>query len=109
MMQYKGYMAKVEYDDTVKTFLGRVLGIKDVVTFEGTTVKELEKEFHASVDVYLEFCKSRGVKPEKPYSGEFRLRLDPNLHRELALAAELAGDSLNSFLAKRLRDSIGEA
>ncbi len=106
MMHYKGYTAKVDYDDTVKTFHGRVLGIKDVVTFEGATVKELEKEFYVSVDTYLDFCKSRGVKPGKPYSGEFRLRLDPNLHRELALAAELAGDSLNAFIAKCLRESI---
>ncbi len=106
MMQYKGYMAKVEYDDTVKVFHGRVLGLRDVVTFEGSTVKELEKEFRASVDVYLECYKSRGIKPEKPYSGEFRLRIDPGLHRELALAAESAGDSLNSFVFKCLRESI---
>jgi predicted HicB family RNase H-like nuclease len=106
MMQYKGYVAKVEYDDSVKAFHGRILGINDMVTFEGTTVKELEKEFHVSVEVYLDFCKTRGTKANKPYSGEFRLRLDPSLHRELAVAAELAGDSLNSFIAKRLRESV---
>jgi len=106
MMQYKGYLAKVEYDDTVKAFHGRVIGIKDVVTFEGASVKVLEKEFHASVDTYIDFCNSLGVKANKPYSGEFRLRIDPNLHRQLAIAAELAGESLNKFVTKRIEEAV---
>lgn len=59
-MQHKGYAAKVEFDDSVKTFHGRVVGIKDVVTFEASTVKKLEAEFRASVNTYLDFCTAHG-------------------------------------------------
>jgi len=105
-MIYKGYSAKVEYDDSVKVFHGHVIGLKDVVTFEGSTVKELEKEFRTSVDTYLDFCAAQGRRPEKPYSGEFRLRLDPALHRQLALAAETTGESLNGYVVRQLQEAV---
>lgn len=59
MMKYKGYTGHVEYDDEAKIFHGEVLGIKDVVTFQGTTVDEIEQAFKDSVDDYLAFCKER--------------------------------------------------
>lgn len=65
-MKYKGYTGHVEYDGEAKIFHGDVLGIKDVVTFQGTTVDEIEKAFKDSIDDYLAFCKERGEKPEHP-------------------------------------------
>ncbi len=77
MMRYKGYIGQVEYDSDAKIFHGEVVGLKDTITFRGTTVKELEKEFRKSIDVYLEWCKELNEKPEKTFSGKLHLRMDP--------------------------------
>ena len=74
MMEYKGYIAKVEFDDRPGVFHGEVLNLRDVVTFEGKTVAELRKAFRESVDDYLEFCATRKEAPEKPFSGSIRTR-----------------------------------
>ena len=58
MMQYKGYQARVDYDDEAGVFHGEVLNIKDVITFEGTCVEDLRQAFQDSVEDYLEYCRS---------------------------------------------------
>lgn len=103
MMKYKGYTGHVEYDDEAKIFHGEVLGIKDVVTFQGTTVNEIEQSFKDSVEDYLAFCKERGEEPDRPFSGKFNLRIPPELHAKLAIAARLQGESLNNYVTKMLR------
>lgn len=97
-MQYKGYHAKVEYEADDRAFHGYVIGMSDIVHFTATTVEDLERELRVSVDDYLDFCKSRGEKPDKPYSGRLVFRTSPDLHRKLAIAAEMCGKSLNQFL-----------
>lgn len=103
MMKYKGYVGHVEYDDEAKIFHGDVLGIKDVVTFQGKNVDEIEQAFKDSIDDYLSFCKKRGEEPDKPFSGKFNLRIPPELHAKLSIAAELNRESLNSYITKMLR------
>jgi predicted HicB family RNase H-like nuclease len=68
-MKYKGYTGIVEFDEASGVLFGRVIGLRDVITFEGESVAEVIQAFHDSVDVYLEFCAERGESPEKPYSG----------------------------------------
>jgi len=97
-MKYKGYTGIVEFDEESRVLFGRVIGLRDVITFEGDSVAEVIQAFHDSVDVYVEFCAERGESPEKPYSGQFVLRLDPRLHRELANAAEEQTTSLNDLI-----------
>lgn len=106
MMKYKGYIGEVKYDDESKIFYGEVLGIKDVITFQGESVRELEKSFKDSINDYLAFCKERGESPDKPYSGRFNLRISPELHAKLDLAARMHNDSLNSFIAHELEKVI---
>src|SRR5690348_1762044 len=77
---------------------GRILGIRDIVTFEGDTVSAAEQAFRDSVDDYLEFCEQRGVSPDKPFSGKFIVRIRPELHRTLAIAAETQKTSLNAYV-----------
>jgi predicted HicB family RNase H-like nuclease len=108
MMHYKGYIGKVEFDDDAMLFHGEVLGIRDVVTFQGTTVKEIEKAFIGSVDDYLAFCKERGEDPDKPFTGKFVVRLAPELHRAAFMAARQSGKSLNSWLAERVEQAISK-
>lgn len=66
MINYKNYTGHIEYDNEAKIFHGEILGIKDIVTFQGTTFNEMEKAFKDSVEDYLAFCKERGEKPDRP-------------------------------------------
>ena len=106
MMNYKGYIGKVEYDDENRVFTGGVVNVRTVITFQGSTVDEIETEFKASVDDYLEWCKEDGVEPEKPYSGRFNVRFTPELHQQAAVGAKILGISLNSFVEKSVRDEL---
>jgi predicted HicB family RNase H-like nuclease len=102
-MQYKGYAAKIEYDEEAKILHGQVLGIRDVVTFQADKAARIEKAFHDSVDDYLAFCKKRGEDPDKPVSGQFVVRIDQNLHRRLVSIAQAAGKSLNTVVWESLQ------
>jgi predicted HicB family RNase H-like nuclease len=106
MMKYKGYTAKIEFDDQANVFHGEVLNLRDVITFQGRTVEELRNAFHDSVDDYLDFCAHRNEPPEKPYSGRFVVRLAPSLHRAIATQARLADKSLNAWLQDVLREKV---
>ena len=102
MMEYKGYSGHVAFDDERGVFHGEVLGLRDVVTFQGKSVAELRKAFRESVDDYLDFCRQRGEDPDKPVSGRFVLRISPELHRQLLLRAKQSGKSLNAWVVSRL-------
>jgi len=106
MMKYKGYTGRVEYDDEAKIFHGEVIDTKDVITFQGTSVNEIETAFRDSIDDYLEFCQTRGEKPEKPFSGKFVLRVPPELHNKLYIQAQKSGKSLNTWVVDVLKDVV---
>lgn len=95
---YKGFCGKAEYDSDADFFHGDVLGTRDVITFQAETPKKLHRAFRESVDDYLAFCKERGERPEKPFSGKFVTRIDPALHRKISQMAERSGKSLNQFI-----------
>jgi len=103
MMEYKGYIGKVEIDEEAGILHGDVINIRDVITFEGATVDEVQKAFRESVDDYLEFCAQRGESPEKPFSGKFVVRLPAELHRKAYIEAKLADKSLNSWVTEVLQ------
>ncbi|HOO71603.1 MAG TPA: type II toxin-antitoxin system HicB family antitoxin [Spirochaetota bacterium] len=105
-MEYKGYIGNVVFDEKAKIFHGEVINTRDVITFQGTTVKEIEEAFYKSIDDYLEWCLQDGVDPEKPYSGKFNLRISPELHKEIAIAAHKNKLSLNKFVEKALIDEL---
>ncbi|MGA1875644.1 MAG: type II toxin-antitoxin system HicB family antitoxin [bacterium] len=102
MMEYKGYLARVEFDDHANVFHGEVVNIRDVITFQGTSVDELQQAFKDSVDDYLDFCKERGEEPEKPFSGRFMIHISPEQHRRMLLAAEKSGKDLNAWVSEVL-------
>ena len=92
--KYKGYLGAVVHANSDDgTLHGEVLGIKDVITFQGITLKELENDFRESVDYYLAWCKERGEKPERAYSGKVNLRMNPDLHAKLSFMAARKGVS----------------
>ncbi len=98
MMEYKGYVGKVEYDDDAGVSHGEVINLRDVVTFQGDSVEELRQAFRDSVDDYMEFCAERNEEPEKPFSGKFIVRIPPELHRKIYTQAKIADKSLNSWV-----------
>ena len=106
MMKYKGYMGRVAFDDDAGVFHGEVVNTRDVITFQGETVAEARRAFEDSVDDYLEFCAARGEAPEKPFSGRFVVRLDPAVHRALAIEAEARGISLNALVEQTLTTAV---
>ena len=102
-MKYKGYWGEVTFDDEAKIFHGEVIGLKDVITFQGKNVEEIEQAFKDSINDYLIWCQERGEQPEKMYSGNVRLRMPQDLHAHLALEAARHGISLNDFINSKLR------
>ncbi len=102
MLNYKGYAGKINYDDEARIFHGEVIDTQDVITFQGKSVDEIEMAFRESIDDYLEFCNERGEQPDKPFSGNFILRMSPKLHHKLYLKASSSGKSLNKWVVETL-------
>jgi predicted HicB family RNase H-like nuclease len=106
MMEYKGYIGKVEIDEDAGLLHGEVINIRDVVTFEGRTVEELRQAFEESVEDYLAFCAQRSEDPDKPFSGKFVVRLPVDLHRKAYIKAKLADKSLNSWVTSVITTAV---
>jgi predicted HicB family RNase H-like nuclease len=81
-----------------------LIDLRDEVPFEADCVEDLVQAFHDSVEDYLAFCAERGEEPEKPFSGCFELRLDPELHRSVYLRSQAEDLSLNAWVVKTLED-----
>jgi predicted HicB family RNase H-like nuclease len=101
-LEYRGYIALIELDDDGDCFHGRVMNTRDVINFYGRTPAELRAEFATSVDEYIAFCAERGVEPEKPYSGRLLVRLNPEVHRALAVKAARQHKSLSKLIRESL-------
>ncbi|MEY3709787.1 MAG: hypothetical protein RIQ67_1427 [Pseudomonadota bacterium] len=106
MMNYKGFSARIEYSDEDGCFIGRVAGIQDVIGFHGQSVAKLRAAFKEAIDDYLETCARVGKQPNKPYSGQFRLRLSPDLHARVAIAAESKGKSPNTLITDLIERAV---
>ena len=98
-MEYKGYQARIEYDDEDGIFVGHIAGISAIVGFHGESVAELKSAFHAAVDDYLDHCEEKGILPQLPYSGRVMLRIPPEVHARAAMQAQASGKSLNQYVA----------
>lgn len=105
-MHYKGYSARVEYDDDDEIFVGHLIGINDIVGFHADNVAELKAAFEESVDDYLETCRKVGKEPNKPYSGKLMFRVKPELHASAARAASIEGKSLNQWAEEVLSEAV---
>ncbi len=104
-MSYKGYTARIEFDERDAVFVGRVLGIADVIGFHGETVTELRAAFEEAVEDYLDTCAKLGKPPLKPVSGNLMLRVPPDVHLQAQIAAQARGQSLNQWATEVLRNA----
>lgn len=105
-LEYKGYKGTIEYSKEDELLFGRVLGIRGLISYEGKTGNELEKDFKEAIDNYLDHCKNSGTSPEKPFKGSFNVRISPELHQQAALLAMEEKISLNNFVAESIKDRI---
>lgn len=105
-LEYKGYSGTIEYSKEDKLLYGKVIGIKALLSYEGSTGTKLEADFKGVIDEYLQDCKELNVKPEKPFKGSFNVRISSELHRDAALKAMELNTSLNSFVSESIRGRL---
>lgn len=96
-MKYKGYSARIEYSEEDGCLIGHIDGIIDIVGFHGDTVTELREAFKESVEDYLETCGRMNKPPQKPYSGNLRLRIPTDIHIAIAKASEACGKNIDEW------------
>jgi predicted HicB family RNase H-like nuclease len=104
-MNHKGYTARLEYDERDNIFVGRVLGLRSIISFHGETVSDLRHEFEVAIEDFLRDCKEQGIKPEKPASGKLMLRVSPEIHGAALVAAQASGKSLNQWATEVLESA----
>lgn len=111
MIEYKGYVARIEFDASVDRLHGSVInsGPYPIATFEATDVQSLHREFRRSIDDYLAWCEEDGVEPRKPFSGKLNVRLGSGLHQRVALIAAEEGLSLNTWIKQALEHVLSRA
>lgn len=105
-IEYKGYVGSVEFSEKDSVFFGQIMGIRGLISYEGTTAEELINDFHGAVDDYLELCRAQGVEPERAYKGSFNVRISPELHRKAAICAASRNISLNSLVEQSLEKYV---
>ena len=106
-IEYKGYFSTINYSPEDKVLYGTIEGIDDLITFESGSAEEIENEFHKAVDDYIAFCKEVGKQPDKVYKGTFNVRINPTLHRAVALEAVKQGISLNQAVENAIGQYVG--
>lgn len=106
LMEYKGYLGSVEFSEADACFFGKVQGIHALISYEGTTAKELLEDFHAGVDDYLALCAAEGRAPEKAYKGSFNVRVSPELHRQAVVFAAAHQMTLNGFVERSMQTAL---
>ena len=106
LMTYEGYQARIEYDEDLDQFRGEILGLNGGADFYGKNPKELRTEFKKSLEVFLAVCEEKGLEPRRNFSGKFNLRISPELHERLAIAAQAEGKSINSIAQEALQTRV---
>jgi predicted HicB family RNase H-like nuclease len=109
MMKYRGYVARTEIDTESDLIFGEVVGLRDMITFQGQSVAEAVDAFRESVELYLRTCAEQGLEPERPYSGSIAVRTTPRVHRALVALAKARGQSLNELVARVLTRAVRHA
>ncbi len=105
-MKYKGYSARIEYSEEDSCLVGHIVGITDIIGFHADTIHELQEAFEEAVEDYLETCHRLKKLPQKPYSGDLRLRIPPDIHVAIARAAEVSGKDIDQWAADTFSHAV---
>ncbi len=106
VLEYKGYYGTVEYSAKDNILFGKIIGVNGLISYEGDSVQNLKTDFEEAVDDYLAMCEAEGVEPEKTYKGTFNVRIEPELHRSLAIFAATHRITLNAAVENAVREFI---
>lgn len=106
LLHYKDYYGSIEYSEEDGCLFGKVIGVRSLLSYEGESVKELIADFHSVIDEYLDDCQELGVAPEKPFKGNFNVRIDPKVHQNLAIYAKEHDRSLNSVVEEAIKKLV---
>ena len=106
ILEYKRYIAKLDFDLEDGLIIGKVTNTKDIISFHASNLPDIKQAFKDIIDTYLKACEEEGIKPSKSYSGKFNLRITPDLHRELSIEASQDGVSLNDLTEQLLKSSL---
>jgi predicted HicB family RNase H-like nuclease len=109
VMKYKGFIGSVHYASEDRIFYGKIEGINDLITFEGSAVDELEEGFKYMVDEHIKDCIKENIPLEKSYKGNLNIRLSPDLHKKAAYNAALKGVSLNQYINYAIKQEIASS
>ena len=102
VLEHKSYTGLVEFINTDETFFGKLEGVNDLITFEGTTVNELKKSFITAVKDYKSLCKETGKETMKSFKGSFNVRVPPDMHMQVFTRAKMEGKNLNEFVQQAI-------
>lgn len=108
-MEYKGYVGTVEFSEEDGLFYGKVMGIRALISYEGTNAKELVEDFHGAVEDYLAICETENKEPERAYKGSFNVRVSPELHKQAVICAASRQMTLNGFVESAMRQALSSA
>jgi predicted HicB family RNase H-like nuclease len=108
-LSYNGYDGSVEYSAEDRLLHGRIVGIRDMVLYDGASIREIEKNFKGAVDEYLAFCEAEGKTPDVPFKGSFNVRIPQDLHQRAALYAEEHDLKLNAVVQLALKKYLTHA
>mgnify|MGYP001583607314 CR=1 FL=1 len=108
VIQYKGYSGSVEFSADDDIFFGKIIGIRDIVTFEADSVTKLKKAFKEAVEDYIETCKHFDKNPDKDFKGSFNVRVQPSIHRLAVIKSAALKISLNQFVERALKREVSE-
>ncbi|HAU0134640.1 TPA: type II toxin-antitoxin system HicB family antitoxin [Legionella pneumophila] len=106
MLQYKGYIGHVEFDDLNELFFGEIINTKAVITFQATMARDLKQAFIEAIEQYLKRCDEQFKIPDAPFLGQLNLRIPPELYRDVFMAAKHSGVSLDLWICCALRHSV---
>ena len=98
ILRYKDFLGSVHFSADDNIFYGKVIGVDDLITFEGRSVEELKASFEDAVNDYLELCEQTGKQSYKSCKGTFNVRLTPEIHRLALMLSFQKGMSLNNFV-----------
>ena len=105
-LEYKEFMGSVNFSEEDGVFHGKIEGINALVTFEGNSVAGLKKAFREAVTDYIEFCRTKGINPQKSYSGVLNIRLTSEMHRKASMHAAKRGTTLNGFIKTAVENEL---
>ncbi|MDR0681556.1 MAG: type II toxin-antitoxin system HicB family antitoxin [Dysgonamonadaceae bacterium] len=106
-LEYNGYYGSIEYNKEDRSLYGKVLGMpKDLISYEGSTIEELENDFIDGINSYIEGCKDIGIKPRKSYNGVLNIRIPSEVHGKIAMIAEKSGTSINAFIRESIEKRL---